>query len=62
MRNIFQYPLNSQDILATLEHAQKEFADKKCFGSMDGGVYAQLLSFLKDEENMKLVLDFKPKN
>lgn len=61
MRNILQYPLNSQDILTTLENAQKDYISKQLIGGVDGLVYHQLLSFLKEEANMQLVLDFKPK-
>lgn len=59
MRNILQYPLNSNDIIATLENAHKIHEEKGSYGSMDGQVYSQLLKFLKDENNMKLVLDYK---
>lgn len=61
MRNILQYPLNSQDILTTLENAQQDSAKQQLIGSMDGIVYDQLIRFLKEEANMKLVLDFKSK-
>lgn len=62
MRNILQYPLTGQEILTTLENAQKDYLSKMTIGGMDGVVYAQLLSFLKNEANMQLVLEFKPQD
>lgn len=59
MRNINQYPLNAQDIFNVIENAQKTAIEKRLVGGMDLMVYAQLLNFLKNEENMKALLEFK---
>lgn len=62
MRNILQYPLTAQDIINTLEKDQKTYLQSGMFGGVHGLVYSQLLAFIKDENNAKLVLDFKASN
>lgn len=58
MRNILQYPITEQEILTALENAQKSYAEKMTFGGVDGLVYAQLVEFLKADNNLQKVLDF----
>ncbi len=62
MRNIFQYPLTGEEVISVLQHAKNEYDKKQSFGGITGHALNQLIEFLKDEENMKLVLNYKPNN
>jgi hypothetical protein len=61
MRNIWQYPLNEEDVFGALQNAQKDYEAKNSFGSTNGLVFHELTQFLKNEENMKKFLEFAKK-
>lgn len=62
MRNIIQYPVTGEEILQTLDNAQKTYTENMTFGGIDGFVLEQLIEFLKVEKNMKQVIDFTQEN
>lgn len=48
MRNIAQYPLTDEEILAYLERLDKEDRDSECVGGMDGMIIRALKQRIKD--------------
>jgi len=56
---LLQYPLTGEEVISVLEDAKKAYDQKQSFGGITSHALNHLIEFMKDEENMKLVLNYK---